>query len=98
MADGERHAIRNTTDHPVELAVVVNNRLAQFFQEAGAAGILNEPPSPPTPEKIERFLAVAERYGYWIATPEGACSNDGLIVEVMPKSVMAQACSNDGHR
>jgi quercetin dioxygenase-like cupin family protein len=70
IANGERHAIRNTTADLVELAIVVNNRLARFFQEAGTAGAPNEPPQPPTPEKIDRVLAAAARYGYWMATPE----------------------------
>lgn len=70
VAKGERHALRNTTTEPVELAMVTNNRLARFFQEAGTPGVRGEAPAAPTQEKIERLLAVGARYGYWLAGPE----------------------------
>jgi hypothetical protein len=34
------------------------------------AGVHSAPAGPPSAEAIERFLATAERYGYWNATPE----------------------------
>lgn len=70
VARNERHAIRNSTDAPVELMIVVNNRLARFFQEAGSPGEQGAPLPPPTPEKIQQFLSVANRYGYWMASPQ----------------------------
>jgi quercetin dioxygenase-like cupin family protein len=58
---GVPHAFRNHADRPATMLIATSQRLARFFREVAG---------PPTPEAIARFLAVAERYGYWNATPE----------------------------
>jgi quercetin dioxygenase-like cupin family protein len=66
---GEKHAFRNRSDAPVVQLITTTPKLGRFFQEIGrpAAGA---PPAPPTPEDVGRFVQVAARYGYWMASPE----------------------------
>jgi mannose-6-phosphate isomerase-like protein (cupin superfamily) len=52
-----RHAWRNTGTEPAVTLAITTQRLGRFFREAGPEA------------ELERFLAVAERYGYWNATP-----------------------------
>jgi quercetin dioxygenase-like cupin family protein len=62
-----RHAWRNRAGRPGATLLVTRERIARFFREIGAPV---GPGRPPSREAIERFLAVADRYGYWNATPE----------------------------
>jgi hypothetical protein len=65
------HAWRNRGDEPAVTLVVTATRIARFFSEVGtpvAPGWAGT--GPPPPEAIARFLEVANRYGYWNATPE----------------------------
>jgi quercetin dioxygenase-like cupin family protein len=64
------HAWRNQGAEPAVTIIVTANRIARFFHEVGTPVAEVPAPGPPTPAAIERFLAVAERYGYWNATPE----------------------------
>lgn len=51
--------------------LVSTARIGRFFQELGVpVGERGTTAWPPSDEAIARFLAVAERYGYWNATPE----------------------------
>jgi quercetin dioxygenase-like cupin family protein len=59
-----RHAWRNRSPAPAVSLVVTTQRIARFFREVAGAG------GPPTGEEVRRFLAIADRYGYWNATPE----------------------------
>jgi mannose-6-phosphate isomerase-like protein (cupin superfamily) len=54
------HAFRNTGSEPVVMLVTTTARIGRFFREAGSA----------TGDPLAAFLAAAERYGYWNATPE----------------------------
>jgi hypothetical protein len=67
VESGTPHAWRNDSDQPVVDLLITTNRLGQFFDEmrqpAGASG-------PPTPDDLARLAALAEKYGYWFATPE----------------------------
>jgi quercetin dioxygenase-like cupin family protein len=56
-----RHAFRNASAEPAVTLMTTTARIARFFREVAG---------PPSPEAIERFLRVSERYGYWNATPE----------------------------
>ena len=61
-----KHAWRNPSLDPAVTIIVTTGKLARFFREVA------EPSgSPSTSEEATgRFLATAERYGYWNATPE----------------------------
>jgi mannose-6-phosphate isomerase-like protein (cupin superfamily) len=66
-----RHAWRNRSREPAVMFVVTTNRLCRFLRENGTpVASRSAPAGPPSAEAIERFLATAERYGYWNATPE----------------------------
>lgn len=46
VANGLKHAVRNTADQPADLILVTNNRLGRYFREAGR---------PVTPRAVQRF-------------------------------------------
>lgn len=51
--------------------IVTTAKIGRFFREIGSpAGQTPAASRPPTDEELEHFLATAERYGYWNATPE----------------------------
>jgi mannose-6-phosphate isomerase-like protein (cupin superfamily) len=53
----ETHGFRNPSDEPVVTLITTTVRIGRFFQEIAGA-------------PLEEFIAVAERYGHWLATPE----------------------------
>jgi quercetin dioxygenase-like cupin family protein len=63
-----KHAWRNTSPEPAVTLLVSTVKIGRFFREVAAATA--DADWPPQPAVIERFLAIAERYGYWNATPE----------------------------
>jgi quercetin dioxygenase-like cupin family protein len=65
-----KHALRNSSDVPVTLAVVTKSELYQFFREAAKPFDSNQRPAPRTPQALKDLVAVAAKYGYWIASPE----------------------------
>jgi quercetin dioxygenase-like cupin family protein len=62
------HAHRNVTDRPAVDLIVTTARLGRFFQEVGRP--MTEGLAAPTPEEVANFIAVSERYGYVLGTPE----------------------------
>lgn len=77
VADGSRHAVRNTADQPADLILVTNNRLARYFREAGRPATPGTTPSAPTPDDIHRVIRVSEQYGYWMASPAESAAVTG---------------------
>ena len=65
-----KHAFRNRSQHPVIQLITTTSKLGRFFQEVGRPVTLDETVGTPSPDEIRRFLKIAERYGYWLATPE----------------------------
>jgi len=65
-----KHALRNRSDVPVTLAVVTKSDLYKFFREVAKPFDPNQRPSPPTSQDMKDLVAVAAKYGYWIASPE----------------------------
>jgi quercetin dioxygenase-like cupin family protein len=62
------HAHRNVTDQPAIDLIVTTARLGRFFAEVGRP--VTESLAPPTAEELANFIAVSERYGYVLGTPE----------------------------
>lgn len=60
------HAIRNNSDEPAVVLMVTTARMGKFFREVGRPA--GSPP--PTAGEVARFVEVAGRYGYLLATPE----------------------------
>jgi hypothetical protein len=46
------------------------SKLGRFFQEVGRSINQAADLSAPLPAEIQNFLRTAERYGYWMGTPE----------------------------
>ena len=65
-----KHGFRNRSSDPAVQLITATSRLGRFFQEVGRSITLGERVSSPSPNEIQRFLKTAERYGYWLATPE----------------------------
>ncbi len=67
-----RHAWRNSTVDPFVTYIITTTKLGKFFQEVGRP--IGSTDRPVTAEGVADFLAryafVAEKYGYWNATPE----------------------------
>jgi quercetin dioxygenase-like cupin family protein len=65
-----KHGFRNRSKDPVVQLIITTSRLGRFFQEIGRSLTRDEIARPPFPNEIQSFLKTAERYGYWLATPE----------------------------
>lgn len=66
-----KHAWRNPSQHPAETIIVSTVKIGRFFGELGTpVGSNGKTAWPPAAQAIERFLRIAERYGYWNGTPE----------------------------
>jgi quercetin dioxygenase-like cupin family protein len=64
---GAMHGFRNRSAQPAVSLIVSTMKIGRFFREVATSSTAAGPPSE---EQIEHFLATAERYGYWNATPE----------------------------
>jgi quercetin dioxygenase-like cupin family protein len=64
-----RHALRNISSSPMTSITVSKQELYSFFRELARPFDPNRPPSPPTPEEIQQLFSVAEKYEYWLASP-----------------------------
>ena len=67
---GSRHALRNTSNESADLIVLTNRRLAAYFRQAGRKIQQGTPPTPPSAKDIERMIAAAAEFSYWMASPE----------------------------
>jgi quercetin dioxygenase-like cupin family protein len=65
-----KHGFRNRSKDPAVQLITTTSRLGRFFQEVGRSITQGERVSSPSPNERQRFLKTAERYGYWLATPE----------------------------
>ena len=50
--------------------VVSNQELYSFFRELARPFDPNRLPAPPTPEEMQQLFSVAEKYEYWLASPD----------------------------
>jgi len=65
-----RHAVRNTSPSPMTSIIVTKHELYSFFRELARPFDANRPPAPPTPEEMQQFFRVAEKYEFWLASPD----------------------------
>jgi quercetin dioxygenase-like cupin family protein len=68
VAGGMPHAHRNISDEPAIELVITTARLGRFFREIGRP--ITSSLQPPTPDELDRFVAIAAQYGYILGTPE----------------------------
>ena len=62
-----RHALRNTSPNPT---TVSKQQLYSFFRELARPFDPNRPPAPPTPNEMQQLFSAAQRYEYWLASPD----------------------------
>jgi quercetin dioxygenase-like cupin family protein len=60
------HAHRNISEAPAIDLIITTARMGRFFREVGRP--VGSPP--PTAQEVARFVEVAGRYGYRLATPD----------------------------
>jgi quercetin dioxygenase-like cupin family protein len=65
-----RHALRNTSPSPITAITVSKQELCSFFRELARPFDPNSPPAPPTPEEMQHLFSVAQKYEYWLASPD----------------------------
>ena len=65
-----RHALRNTSPSPITSIIVSKQELYSFFRELARPFDPNRLPVPPTPEEMQQLFSVAEKYEYWLASPD----------------------------
>lgn len=65
-----KHGFWNRSQQAVVQLITTTSKLGRFFQEIGRPVTRGESVSPASPEDLQLFLKTAERYGYWLATPE----------------------------
>jgi quercetin dioxygenase-like cupin family protein len=70
VPSGARHGFRNRSQLPVVLLITTTSKLGRFFQEVAKPINQGANFNAPLPEEIQHFAKTAERYGYWLATPE----------------------------
>lgn len=75
-----KDALRNSSSLPVTLAVVTKSELCAFFRELAKRFDPNLRPGTPKTEELQELFAVAAKYGYWLASPEGNAAIDLRMV------------------
>jgi quercetin dioxygenase-like cupin family protein len=65
-----KHALRNGSPLPATAIVVTTSKLYSFFQEVSKPVDRDLVATPPTREEIQKLIATAARYGYWMGSPE----------------------------
>jgi quercetin dioxygenase-like cupin family protein len=65
-----KHAWRNMGQTRAEMTLISTSKMGRFLQELGKPLRFGVPSPAPTPDDLARFQTIAERYGYWNATPE----------------------------
>jgi quercetin dioxygenase-like cupin family protein len=67
---GVKHAIRNSTSAPVTVLLATTPNIYEFLRELGRPFNPEQKAGPPTHEDMQRLIALAARYNYWIGSPE----------------------------
>ena len=65
-----RHALRNTSPSPTTSITVSKQQLYSFFRELARPFDPHMPLAPPTPNEMQQLFSAAEKYEYWIASPD----------------------------
>jgi|HubBroStandDraft_1064217.scaffolds.fasta_scaffold24186_2 quercetin dioxygenase-like cupin family protein len=65
-----KHGFRNQSSQPALVILQTTVRLGRFFQEIGKPLSFEGDRRQPSPEELAHFVLSAQRYDYWLATPE----------------------------
>jgi hypothetical protein len=77
VANGVKHAVRNTGEKTADIVLATNNRFASFLGEAGRSATPGAVFTRPTSEDIQPFMRVSQAYGYWNASPAESAAITG---------------------
>jgi quercetin dioxygenase-like cupin family protein len=77
----EKHAWRNLAGEAAVMIIVSTATLGRFIVEVAG-------------KSVEEFLAIAERYGYWNATPE---ENAAVGVQITASGAAVVSAADPGH-
>ncbi len=69
LSSNLRHAWRNISSEPAVQLLTTTPKLGRFFREIGRPVTAGAFLLPPTPDELQKFLRVAERYEYSSASP-----------------------------
>ena len=69
VAPEVKHALRNTSSAPSAVIAVTEHGLYDFFREI-AKPAQQGSTTPPSPEDMQQFFAVAAKYSYWMGSLE----------------------------
>lgn len=65
-----KHAFRNVSSMPAAFLCETTEQMRHFFETVGEAVNTGQLGAPPTMERTSRFVSAAERFGYWIGSPQ----------------------------
>lgn len=65
-----KHALRNTSSTPTTVLLVTQDELYNFFRSIAKPFETGQMPAPPSPEDMQRLVAAAAKYHYWMGSPE----------------------------
>jgi quercetin dioxygenase-like cupin family protein len=65
-----RHAIRNSSTSRAVILIAATPKIYECFQELGKPYDAGQPVGPPTEADMQRLLALASKYDYWIGSPQ----------------------------
>lgn len=65
-----KHGFRNQSNQPALVVMQTTVRLGRFFQEIGKPLSFEGDRMRPSPEEMAHLVITAQRYHYWLATPE----------------------------
>ena len=65
-----RHALRNTSLASTTTIAVSKQQLYSSFPELARPFDPHMPPEPPTPNEMQQLFSTAQKYGYWLASPD----------------------------
>ena len=65
-----KHALRNSSPTLATVLLATTPNIYNFFRELGKPFEADQPARPPAPEDMQRLLALAAKYNYWMASPQ----------------------------
>ncbi len=80
---GVKHALRNSSSSECALLVTTQGSLFNFFRAVAQPLQPGHEPAPPSPEVMQQLFAAADRYRYWMASPEENAAI-GLALPALP--------------
>jgi quercetin dioxygenase-like cupin family protein len=65
-----KHALRNSSSASATLLLTITPNIYGFFRKLGKPFHPGDPMRPPTPQDVQRLIALAAKNNYWLASPQ----------------------------